>query len=110
MDVVSMGKQIRAYRAKRGWTQEECAERVGITSRYLADIERGYKTPKLETLVHILNVLGASADDVLQDSLTIGYAPKSNALLERLNTLSDEKKAQSLEIFDCVIKTMEKNR
>lgn len=110
MDINSIGRKIREYRAKRGWTQEECSELVGITPRYLADIERGYKTPKLETLVNILNVLGASADDVLQDSLTVGYTPKSNALSERLNSLPDEKKMQALEILDCVVKTLEKTR
>ena len=39
---------------------ERCAEQIGISTRYLADIERGDKVPTLETFVLILNTLAAS--------------------------------------------------
>ena len=65
MNSRGLGRKLRAYRAKRGWSLKECSERIGISTRYLADIERGDKVPKLETFVSILNTLSASADDVL---------------------------------------------
>lgn len=80
-----LGKKLRSYRASCGWSLKECAERIGISTRYLADIERGDKVPKLETFVQILNTLSASADDVLQDSLLVGYESKSNDVLRRLD-------------------------
>lgn len=49
MNSKSLGKNLRSYRAKRGWSIKECAEKIGISTRYLADIERGDKIPKLET-------------------------------------------------------------
>lgn len=76
MNSKSFGKKLRAYRSKRGWSLKECSEKMGISTRYLADIERGDKLPKLETFIQMLNVLSASADDVLQDSLTVGYEAK----------------------------------
>ena len=78
MNCKSMGKKLKSYRAKCGWSLKECSERIGISTRYLADIERGDKVPKLETFLLILNTLNASADDVLQDSLVVGYEAKSN--------------------------------
>lgn len=106
MNTKSLGRKLRAYRAKRGWSMEECAEKIGISTRYLADIERGDKVPKLETFIHILNTLAASADDVLQDSLVVGYEAKSNDILKRLEHLDAEKRRQSLDILDSVIASL----
>jgi len=39
--LVRLGDRIRKLRKKRGWTQVEMAERVGIDRSFLADVERG---------------------------------------------------------------------
>lgn len=109
MNLENMGTKIKECRLKRGITIAVCAERAGISNRYLADIERGDKTPRLETLLMILNVLEASADEVLQDSLVIGYKSKSNELLNKIKTLDAVQKKQALEIFDSVINVLKKN-
>lgn len=107
MNTKSLGKKLRAYRTKYGWSLEECSEKIGISSRYLADIERGDKIPKLETFLNILNILNASADDVLQDSLTVGYQDKSNELMEKLYSLDVPHRKQALNIFESVIDSFE---
>jgi len=48
--LIQLGDRIRRLRKKRGWTQAEMAERVGIDRSFLADIERGKRN------VSILNV------------------------------------------------------
>ena len=67
-----LGKRIQKCREEAGMTQEALAERVGISWNYLGAIEREVKTPKLETLVRIINVLEVSADDVMLDVLRVG--------------------------------------
>lgn len=106
MNCKSMGKKLKSYRAKCGWSLKECSERIGISTRYLAGIERGDKVPKLETFLLILNTLNASADDVLQDSLVVGYEAKSNDMIRKLNALDVTKRKQALEIFDSVISSL----
>lgn len=106
MNCKSMGKKLKSYRAKCGWSLKECSERIGISTRYLADIERGDKVPKLEAFLLILNTLNASADDVLQDSLVVGYEAKSNDMIRKLNALDVTKRKQALEIFDSVISSL----
>lgn len=64
-----MGERIRACRVSRKQTMKEFAELCGISERYLADIERGVKAPKLETFVGIANAAGVSPEYLLQDSL-----------------------------------------
>lgn len=107
VDCKRIGARLRSYRAKRGWSLKECSERIGISTRYLADIERGDKVPKLETFLLILNTLSASADDVLQDSLSVGYEVKSNDLLRKLNAIDPPKRAQALDILDRVISSLQ---
>ena len=106
MNCKSMGKKLKSYRAKCGWSLKECSERIGISTRYLADIERGDKVPKLETFLLILNTLNASADDVLPDSLVVGYEAKSNDMIRKLNALDVTKIKQALDIFDSVISSL----
>ena len=48
-------KNPPADRVARKLTMKEFAEQCGISERYLADIERGIKAPKLETFVGIVN-------------------------------------------------------
>lgn len=109
MDSKSLGGKLKAYRAKCGWSIEKCAEQIGITPRYLADIERGDKVPKLETFILILNTLAASADDVLQDSLTVGYVSKSNNISKRLDALDVSRRKQALDILDSVISSLKEH-
>ena len=106
MDTKSFGKKLKSYRSKQGWNLNECSEKIGISTRYLADIERGDKIPKLETFILILNTLEASADDVLQDSLTVGYKTKSNDIVRKLNALDATRRNQALKIFESVIHSL----
>lgn len=82
-------------------TQEALAERVGISLNYLGAIERKVKTPKLETLVRIINVLEVSAVDVMLDVLCVGRKARCTKLEERLQSLS-EKKQENIWNQSCV--------
>ena len=44
------GERLRHLRLKKGWTQVEMAERLGIDRSYLSDMERGKKNVCLPTL------------------------------------------------------------
>ncbi|MGE4548713.1 MAG: helix-turn-helix domain-containing protein [Intestinibacillus sp.] len=103
-----MGKLIRQLRMQHGWSVSECAEKCHISNTYLSEIERGAKIPKMETFVYILNVLEASADYVLQDSLLAGYRPKSSMLENKLNRLSAPQKRQVLQAVDALVDSFSK--
>ena len=108
MDCKSMGRKLRASRAQHGWSMKECADRAGISTRYLADIERGDKVPKLETLLQLLNTLDVSAYSVLQDSLSVGYETKSNDLMRRVNTLDSAHRKQAIDLFEAILSVLGK--
>ena len=88
MDTASIGKRIRKYRESKGWRQEDFAEKTGLSVTYTGMIERGEKTPKLETFITIANVLDVSADLLLADVLSTGYDVKSSEMTEKIASLS----------------------
>jgi transcriptional regulator with XRE-family HTH domain len=56
------GAVVRRVRKEHEWTQEDLAERSGLTTTYVGQVERGDKVPSLTVvlkLAHALNVLPA---------------------------------------------------
>ncbi|MFR7844190.1 MAG: helix-turn-helix domain-containing protein [Gallintestinimicrobium sp.] len=41
-----LGEQIKRCREKRGFTQEQLAEKIGVSIETISSIERGIKMPK----------------------------------------------------------------
>jgi transcriptional regulator with XRE-family HTH domain len=56
--IIFIGLNIGYYRRVRHLTQVELAEAVGISSNYLSQVERGYKSISLVKLLKIAEVLG----------------------------------------------------
>jgi transcriptional regulator with XRE-family HTH domain len=48
-----LGARMQALRADRELTQEAVADRIGISQKYLSELERGRKTPSWATLLEI---------------------------------------------------------
>ena len=57
-----LGQKIKALRAEQGITRERLAEQVGVSARFLADVEAGKVGLSLPTLVNLCRALGTSAD------------------------------------------------
>ena len=62
MDYVSMGRRIRRARKSLGLTQNELANRLGITTSYLGHIELGKRKASMEIIINIANELRVSMD------------------------------------------------
>ena len=63
-----IGDNILLYRRQKGYTQEELAQRVGISTSYLGQIERGNKGKSyaMETLHSIAEALGVPMEELLK--------------------------------------------
>ena len=69
METKAMGERIQIAREERCMTQRELAEVIGCTPQHISAIERGVKSPTLETFVAIANALRVPSDVLLQDVL-----------------------------------------
>ena len=104
MNYDSIGKNIRSYRIKRKFRQEDLAEMTDLSVTYIGMVERGEKIPALETFIKILNALEVSADIILADVLKVGYEIKSSLLTEQINALSPTERDKVFDVIETLIK------
>lgn len=45
-----VGLNFRKMRTDSGWTQEQAAERTGVSQQYISDLERGRRNPTVLTM------------------------------------------------------------
>ena len=109
MRLDSVGVNIRKYRLSKNLRQEDLAEKTNLSVTYIGMIERGEKTPSLETLITILNAVGVSADMVLCDVLDVGYEVKHSLLDEKLSKLSVSERTKIYDVIDTMIAHSTKN-
>ena len=70
MDYVKMGARVRQQRRLNGLTQEQLAERTGVSNSFIGHIERGEKKASVETVVALCNAMDISPSVLLQESLS----------------------------------------
>ena len=104
-----IGKRIKEYREKIGLTQEQFAEKTGLTTNYISTVERGASFPRCEKLITILNALEVSADAIFCDVLIHSNTYKSSSLSDELSTLSPEAQKRILQIVELMIKQEKEN-
>ena len=90
MDMIAIGSKIKEARERAHLTQEELAEIIDISPTHMSVIERGVKTPKLDTFVKIVKALNLSADALLLDGMDQVNDSIVAELSVRLSRLSDE--------------------
>ena len=63
LDYYKIGQRIRKYRKAYQFSQEQLAEKIGISTTHLSHIETGNIKLSLPVLVDIANVLSVSTDE-----------------------------------------------
>lgn len=99
-----IGKRIAQYREAKGYTQDKFAEIVTLTPNYLSAVERGVKTPSVETLVSIINGLGVSADEIFVDVIKVGYIIQASKFADEISGLSQEDQKRIFAVVEALIK------
>lgn len=97
LDYEGMGRRIRRKRQEMGMTQTEFANKINISPSFYGHIERGTRTPSLETIVLIANTMNVGIDVLVRDSLKITVPVERNPLFSRrdLHMLREYLQAQS---------------
>lgn len=99
MNYYEIGQRIRKFRKASGLSQEELAEKVGISTTHMCHIETGNTKLSLSVLVSITEALDSRADDLLFGKPT---ATRSAAIEEILSVLEGCNSQQLLVIHDIV--------
>ena len=69
---MTIGEKILNMRKARGWSQEELAERVGVSRQAVSRWESGTAKPDADKIIAICDLFGVSADYLLRDILGQG--------------------------------------
>ena len=67
MDPAVFGGRLKALRTGKGLSQEEVAERLGVSPQSVSKWEHGRNNPELSVLLPLARLLGVSADELLED-------------------------------------------
>jgi transcriptional regulator with XRE-family HTH domain len=62
---VALGRTIQKVRKQAGLTQEQLAEKLGITLTYMGYFEIGHRVPSLRMLCNIAAVLRVNVKDLI---------------------------------------------
>ena len=69
--IPDIAKRIRNLRIRRGLTQSQVAEALGISQSHYGNVERGDRHLFLEHFIAICNLFACDANSLLQDSLIV---------------------------------------
>ena len=106
MDKVAIGSRLREARNMVKLTQEQLAEKVGIGTTYISDIERGAKFPSLSLFIQIVDALGVSSDYILRGEIEAGKICVYDDITKKLDGLAPKQRLAVAELIDTYIKTL----
>lgn len=75
-----IGQKIRKFRKGCGLSQEQLAEKVGISTTHLSHIETGNTKLSLPVFVDIAEALSVQTDELLYDTPSINLSTKAEIL------------------------------
>jgi len=103
-----IAQQLKILRKKRGITQAQLAEKVGLTQNAIASYETGRINLVDVTLFDLVETLNASADELLgMKTKKVATQNMSLRLIKRMNAidaLPETKKKHVLKVLDDTLK------
>jgi transcriptional regulator with XRE-family HTH domain len=63
---IRLGKNLAGLRNRQNVTQEKVAEKMGVSARYIQNLEAGDNFPSLPVLVRLKRVLDCSWEEMFQ--------------------------------------------
>ena len=61
---IVIGEKIRQYRLANGWTQQELGAKIGISKNAIGNYEKGFRSPKKNTMFDLAKAFSISIDDL----------------------------------------------
>ncbi len=93
-------KILKDSRLKANLTQEQLAEKIGISVKYISRIETGKSGIKTQTLIKYINLLGITPNVFYKSFVDNSEIMSNIRLSEKIETLSEDKKEFISNIID----------
>ena len=100
---IQIGERCRQARDASGYTQEQLAERINVSTQFLSDAERGITGMPVSTIIKLCTVLAVSTDFIL-----LGHSSKGEdalSVFSRIQQLSPQEQELVGEAINLMIKS-----
>ncbi len=95
-----IGKRIKTFRTKNGFTQEAFSEILGISTEHLSRIETGSYRPSLGLIEKISDALNLSEEEIMFGGKRV--KTKNSELAEKIACLPESKQKAIEQIIDLI--------
>lgn len=68
-DILILAEKITEERKKNGWSQEELAEKLGVSRQAVSKWESAGSVPDLQRVIQLAELFGVSTDYLLKDDM-----------------------------------------
>ena len=99
---IIIGENIKQYRLQNGWTQQELGAKIGISKNAIGNYEKGFRSPKKDTMFDLANAFNISIDDL--------FPPVQKNAVESTNPLPDAPDLLTQQITDKVVQLTTHNK
>ena len=90
MDYYIIGQRIRKFRKAHSFSQEELAEKIGISTTHMSHIETGNTKLSLAVLVKIALALEVNTDDILFDQNIVNKSSLTDQIMKVLESCTPQ--------------------
>lgn len=109
LDYKAIGKRVKAARMRAGLTQEELAEKAGLSITHMSNIETGNSKLSLPMIVSLANALYVSVDELLCDCVTHSKEVFSHEIQMLLEDCDDYEIRMLADLLKAAKDTIRKN-
>lgn len=88
MDLSTLGNNLRTIRKAQGFKVEEVAERAGISTVFLHQLENGTNAPSIDTFVKLCTALQAQPNCLLKNLVPLSASDDNDAFMQELLSYS----------------------
>ncbi len=106
---IQIGERCRQARDAAGYTQEQLAEMVEVSTQFLSDAERGVTGMSVSTIIKICTILSVSTDFILLGCES-NSAEDALSIYSRVQQLSQQEQELVGEAINLMIKSFHLSR
>lgn len=100
-----IGERCRKARETAGYTQEQLADQIGVSTQFLSDAERGVTGMSVTTIVKLCSVLNISADFLLMGMDESDEAESPLSIYARMKRLSPQERELVEKVTNLMMKS-----
>ena len=100
---LALGARLRAARLASGLTQQQLAERAEMDPAEICRYEKGARTPRLDTLVHLAGALGLPASAIVCGEEQVEAEQEIAAIVAALRGRPPQELRRVRELVDLIL-------